>query len=89
MTGLKMLVTAALISTIPAACALAQDALSDPATFQAMYPNRDVLNGGELTPAGRLALQQAGGASATNNSYAAAGNAGRGGSKRHSMIPAH
>lgn len=83
MTGLKTLVTAALISTISATGALAQAAISEPGNFQAMYPNRDVLNGGELTPAGRMALQQAGGASAANNAYAAMGYAGRGGSKRH------
>jgi len=87
MTGLKTLVTAALISTIPATGALAFDTLSEPATFQAMYPNRDSLNGGELTPAGRMALEQAGGASAANKAYAAVGNAGRG--KRHSMVRAH
>jgi hypothetical protein len=89
MTGLKMLVAAALISTISATGASAQDALSEPATFQAMYPNRDWLNGGQLTPAGRMALEQAGGASAANNAYAAVGNPGRGGSRRHSMVRTH
>jgi len=89
MTGLKALGTAALISIIPVTCAWAQDALSDPGTFQAMYPNRDSLNGGQLTPAGRLALQQAGRAPTANGAYAAVGNAGRSGSRRHSMIPAH
>ena len=90
MTGLKTLVAAALISTISATGALAFD--SEPATFQAMYPNRDSLNGGELTPAGRMALEQAGGAVGAvgaNNAFAAVGNAGRHGSKRHSMVRAH
>ncbi|MFX7784531.1 hypothetical protein ABTJ92_20120, partial [Acinetobacter baumannii] len=32
----------------------------EPAAFQAMYPDRDVLNGGALTPAGRLGLVRAG-----------------------------
>ncbi|WP_316188853.1 MULTISPECIES: hypothetical protein [unclassified Bradyrhizobium] len=34
----------------------------EPSAFQAMYPNRDVLNGGALTPAGRMGLERAGGA---------------------------
>jgi hypothetical protein len=49
MTGLKRLVAAALISTISATSAFAQAAgafISEPGAFQAMYPNRDVLNGG-------------------------------------------
>ena len=46
MTGLKRLVAAALISTISVPSAFAQAAISEPAAFQAMYPNRDVLNGG-------------------------------------------
>jgi hypothetical protein len=57
MTGPKTLVAAALISTISAAPVLADE----PAAFQAQYPNRDVLNGGELTPAGRLGLELPGG----------------------------
>jgi hypothetical protein len=75
MTGLKTLVAAALISTISATCALAQEAISEPGTFQAMHPDRDVLNGGALTPAGRMGLVQAGGTSASNSSYGAVGNA--------------
>jgi hypothetical protein len=89
MTGLKTFVAAALISTISATSALAQAAISEPGNFQAMYPNRDVLNGGQLTPEGRMALQQAGGAAAANNAYAAVGNAGRVGSKRHAASRAH
>ena len=75
MTGLKALFAAALISTIPATSALAQE----PAAFQAQYPDRDVLNGGALTPAGRLGLQQSGGAAGAypaNNAYAGTGSAG-------------
>jgi hypothetical protein len=89
MTGLRTLVAAALISTISASCALAQAAISEPGAFQAMFPNRDVLNGGELTPAGRMGLQQPGGASAANNAYAAVGSAIPGGSKRPSTRRAH
>ena len=57
MTGLKTLFAAALISAISATSALAQAAISEPAAAQAAYPNRDVLNGGALTPAGRLGLE--------------------------------
>ena len=61
MTVAKMIVVAALmstISTISATSALA----NDPDAFQAMFPDRDVLNGGALTPAGRAGLEAAGGA---------------------------
>lgn len=68
MSGLKTLVAAALISTISATSVLAQAAISEPAAFQAMYPNRDVLNGGAPTPA-------SGGLAATN-AYAGIGKAG-------------
>ena len=34
----------------------------EPAAFASMYPNRDVLNGGALTPAGRMGLERSGGA---------------------------
>jgi len=73
MTGLKTLVAAALISTISATCALAQAAISEPGAFQAQFPDRDVLNGGALTPAGRMGLELADGAagvSTGNNAYA-------------------
>ena len=40
---------------------------NEPATFQAMYPDRDVLNGGAPTPASRLAPVP----SAANNAPAA------------------
>jgi len=75
MTGFKTLLAAALMSTISATCALAQAAISEPGAFQAQFPNRDVLNGGALTPAGRMGLEIPGGASAANNAYAAMGSA--------------
>jgi len=75
MTGLKTLVAAALISTISTTCALAQAAISEPGAFQAQFPNRDVLNGGALTPAGRMGLELPGGGSMSNNPYAAMGSA--------------
>ena len=63
MAGLNPLVAAALISAISATAALAQE----PATFQAMYPDRDLLNRGAPTPASKLSaadLQAANAASA-------------------------
>lgn len=64
MTVFKTLVVAALISmaTIPSAFAAWSLADQEPAAFASMYPNRDVLNGGALTPAGRMGLERAGGA---------------------------
>ncbi len=50
MTALKAFVAAVLIGTISASYAAADE----PAAFQAQYPDRDVLNGGALTPEGRL-----------------------------------
>jgi hypothetical protein len=52
MTALKAFVAAVLIGTISASYAAADE----PAAFQAQYPDRDVLNGGALTPEGRLKL---------------------------------
>lgn len=75
MTGLKTLVAAGLLSAISATSALAQNE----SNFRALYPNRDALNGGELTPAGRMGLQLPGGAvgnPAVNNAYAGVGRAG-------------
>ena len=60
MTGPGTLVATALISAILATSALAQE----PAAFAAQNPDRDVLNGGALTPAGKLAREQPGGAAA-------------------------
>ena len=37
--------------------AMAQPAISELGAFEAQYPNRDPLNGGALTPAGRLGLE--------------------------------
>jgi hypothetical protein len=56
----KTLIAAALISTasIPSAFAAWSFADQEPAAYEAMYPNRDVLNGGALTPAGRMGLER-------------------------------
>jgi hypothetical protein len=78
MNQLGMLVAAALTSTISTTPAVAQAAISEPGAFQAMFPNRDVLNGGELTRAGRMGLDLPGGTAggyAANDAYAAMGTA--------------
>lgn len=64
MTAFRITIAAALISiaTIPSAFAAWSFADQEPAAFASMYPNRDVLNGGALTPAGRMGLERAGGA---------------------------
>ena len=58
MTGLKTLVAAALISAFSITSALA----GEPQAYAAQYPDRDFLNGGALTPAGRMGLELPGGA---------------------------
>jgi len=48
----------------------------EPGFFSGAYPDRDVLNGGALTPAGRMGLELPGGAApvfGTNRAYAATG----------------
>jgi hypothetical protein len=75
MTGLKALAAAALLSTISATAAFADD----PDAFQAQYPDRDILNGGALTPAAREGLVQpfgAAGASTPRGAYAGPTGAG-------------
>ena len=65
MTTSKILIAATLVSmaTIGAAGAqLPPWAITNPDSFQARYPDRDVLNGGALTPAGRMGLDLPGGA---------------------------
>ncbi len=64
MTAFKVLIAAALLSTATLSSASAAWSFADqePAAYASMYPNRDVLNGGALTPAGRMGLERAGGA---------------------------
>lgn len=71
MTGIKILLATVPLLTIATTSALAQE----PAAFQAQFPNRDVLNGGALTPAGRMGLQLPGGAAPLHNPYARMDNA--------------
>ena len=65
MTTFKNLIAAALVSMTTVTSASAQLptwAVSEPAAFEAQYPDRDILNGGALTPAGRMGLELPGGA---------------------------
>jgi len=77
MTVFKTVIAAALLSMAAVTSASAQLPTwgsSDPDAFQAQYPDRDVLNGGALTPAGRMGLERAGGAApvfGANNAHAA------------------
>jgi hypothetical protein len=81
MTTFKIVIAAALVSMTAVASATAQSpnwVPTYPGSFQAQYPDRDVLNGGGLTPAGRMGLESPGGAApvfGTNNAYAATGRA--------------
>ena len=84
MTKIKLLSAGLIAAAILATPAMArenyvvQEANGENA-FPAMYPNRDVLNGGELTPAGRMGLELAGGAAsvyAADNAYAEMGSVG-------------
>ena len=54
MTRMSFVVVAALLSVAVTSTA-AQAQFSEPAAYQAAHPDRDVLNGGQLTPAGRAA----------------------------------
>ena len=64
MSAFKILIAAALVSTatISSASAAWSFAQQEPAAFASMYPDRDVLNNGALTPAGRMGLERPGGA---------------------------
>lgn len=60
MRAFQILIAATLISTATLSSASATWSFADqePAAFAAMYPDRDVLNGGALTPAGRMGLER-------------------------------
>lgn len=81
MTTFKILIGAALVSlaTITTASAqLPSWAVTNPDAYEAQYPDRDILNGGALTPAGRMGLELAHGAApafGARNAYAATGRA--------------
>jgi len=55
MTRMNIAAAAALLSMAALMPTMAQAQFSEPAAYQAAHPDRDVLNGGQLTPAGRAA----------------------------------
>ena len=67
MTRTKLALAAALLAASALIPTMAQAQLSEPAAYQAAHPDRDVLNGGQLTPAARAALGQPG---PPNDAYA-------------------
>jgi hypothetical protein len=68
MAALKSLIAAVLLLIAPLTPSFAQ--LSEPAAFQSQHPDRDVLNGGALTPAAR----RANGLESVNGLYAGVGS---------------
>ena len=65
MTTFKILIGAALVSLATITTANAQLpnwAIDHPGLYESQYPNRDFLNDGALTPAGRMGLEYAHGA---------------------------
>jgi hypothetical protein len=54
MTKFKMLGAAAMLSLMFATPVFAQAAIQEPGAFAFYYPNDDVLNGGQPTPAARM-----------------------------------
>ncbi|MGY8711011.1 hypothetical protein RAD16_35215 [Bradyrhizobium sp. 18BD] len=55
MTRMNIAAAAVLLSAAALMPTMAQAQFSEPAAYQAAHPDRDVLNGGQLTPAGRAA----------------------------------
>jgi BA14K-like protein len=96
MTLFKILTAAALVSMTAitsASAQLAPWANSNPPAFESQYPDRDFLNGGALTPAGRMGLELPGGAApvfGASNAYAVTGRATASscGQLHHSYDPA-
>jgi hypothetical protein len=54
MTRIKILSTAVMLQLMFAAPVFAQAAIQEPGAFAFAYPNYDVLNGGQPTPAARM-----------------------------------
>jgi hypothetical protein len=80
---------AALALAVSVTSAIAQPAISELGAVEAEYPNRDPLNGGALTPAGRLGLELPDGAAQVDDSYAAIGAGSPLRAQRHpSQLPA-
>ena len=80
MTTFRILIGAALVSLATITTANAQLpnwAIDNPDLYQSQYPDRDFLNDGALTPAGRMGLEYAHGAApafGALNPYAGSGH---------------
>jgi hypothetical protein len=74
MTRTKIAIAAALMSAAALMPTMAEAQFSEPAAYQAAHPDRDVLNGGQLTPAARgaLGLQGAPGDAYASQAYPSA-----------------
>ena len=62
MIRINIFIAAAVISTVSVTSTLAYAQFSKPAAFEGQHPDRDALNGAQLTPTGRAALEAKGGA---------------------------
>ena len=72
----KILAAALLLSAGTVTSASAQGwffGQQEPAAYASMHPDRDVLNGGALTPAGRMGLERPYGAAPVFGAYSAPG----------------
>jgi hypothetical protein len=54
MTRLNIVSAAAILTLMSATPVFAQAAIQEPGSFSFYYPNNDVLNGGQPTPAARM-----------------------------------
>ena len=89
MTRINLVIAAAMLSAagLTSTLAQAQAAISEPGAYQAAHPDRDVLNGGQLTPWGReIRGEQYSGASAA---FASQGNPLTGAPVVHSRRRTH
>ena len=82
MTRINLVIAAAMMATAGLTSTLALAQTSEPAAFAAQNPDRDILNGGQLTPYGReVRGPQYQGA---NAAFAAQGNPSTGAPVAHS-----
>jgi hypothetical protein len=58
MTRVNLVIAAAMMAIVGLPSTFARAQFSEPGTFQAANPDRDVLNGGQLTPYGRAIREQ-------------------------------
>jgi hypothetical protein len=73
MTRLNIVSAAAILTLMSATPVFAQAAIQEPGSFAFFYPNNDVLNGGQPTPAARMDAIAGGGPFSGSYAYAAPG----------------